>query len=384
MRQGTNEDGTPYFGEINCRGVAEQVAGNPGSSAIVHPGQQVLLMQGRNNTTFQSPGNTVLWKDVVSAVTENDLWRSFEDVTIIRSEGTVTDIKRVKATGNKDKGDKYKNVIHIMGKDGKPTKHEVSSKKDLLVGIDDVVLPGQPLTKGDLLCKGNPFLMIPLYFRSRRYYGGWDGDGRCNAPDGNQAKFLPSWSCGNQYYKCGSCPKKAEKRFPDDPTKSEKKCEYSVVITFIGGPDLNTLFRVTLKKTNRRVYHDYLFPAVRGKGYPHTFCFLMDSEERTSKNNKNIENKWWVYSLRNQGRTPEWLLPHCMKAYQIIYDHYEKENEMIKQCRENNPMPVPPPAPYSAPQPAQYHSNDDIAPTPQPAPYPPAGSQDDIPDEPPF
>ena len=138
-------------------------------------------------------------------------------------------------------------------------------------------------------------------------------------------------------------------------------------IVFLGGPNLDTLYRVTLKGTNRKVYHEKMHNIMRNLGAPYSIIFLMDTVKE-----ENDQGDWYIYNLNDTCKTPDWLIDHCKVAHGMVAEYYAEEDEMVKQSRENTQYQQ---QSYQAP--AQEPTQEDI----DKGTAPPAGCPDPEPDQ---
>jgi hypothetical protein len=279
-------------------------------------------MQNNADFGFTSSGNLLKLPDVKDDATEDDLLRSFEGAERVKRNGVVSEIKR--------KGSKHLiTVIENIDEEKQESEevvYEVKADLELNVQDGDVLKAGSPLTKGELLGKGNPFLILPLYFRYRRFYNSTEG--KCSSIDGIRPNYIPKWADGNKEYTCRICSKKQYETI--DSASGERKCTFSVVMTFLGGSDLSTLYKVTLRSTNLGVYQNKIFKVLRSVGFPHSVIFLFDTIQQESADKKH---KWWIYDSLDVCKTPTWLLPHAEKAKAIIDKHYQDESESVGKNR---------------------------------------------------
>jgi len=338
----------PVFPTITERETMPQVAGNPATSAIYHPAHSMCMMQKSSNFKIMSPGHILELPDNKDDATEKHMWRSFEDVVLAKKDMEIASIER-----------KGKEIILKCLTEAGEEKIKIPANKDLIVDSGDKVRIGDPITAGELLGRGNPFLMIPLFFRYRRYYHSTEG--RCNSLDGNSPKYAPPWSAGIGNFTCSMCPKKNK----DQLQPGEQKCQFSVVVTFLGGQSLNKMYKLTLKSTALAVYSDKMFKVMKSVGYPHSVTFLLDTIEKQNSDGK----KWWTWELLDVAKTPSWLIPHCIAAKEMIDKHYQEEDKQARQ--QAAPAPQRPAQAAAAPQ----------------GGYPPPSSEEwgsEFEDEPPF
>jgi hypothetical protein len=285
---------------------------------------------------FISPGNFLAMPELKDDVSENHLWRMFDGIESAKRNGMVSEIKR--------KGAKHLiTITESVNSETQETEdviYTVPSDQDLNVIDGDIVKAGQTLIKGELFGKGNPFVLLPLFIRYRRYYY-HENKGTCSSPDGFKPRFLPPWSNGTENFACSMCPKKQAQK------DGGPRCSFFVIVTFLGGPDISTLYKVTLRNTNRYVYSDQMYKVFKTVSYPHSVMFLMDSIPK--ENDKG--QKWWGYGLIDVAKTPDWLIPYCLEAKKVIDSHYKAEDESCLRSRIPRPQagPTQEKAKYEAP-----------------------------------